>query len=139
MTNLTPDEAAVVARQAVGASAAVKARAWRVVRLDRIGESYFLVVLGDDRAAVAVAAIRADTGETMTLARLEGIRQHFLVDAARALQLANLSNASAELVWQPCQASLSPLYPFWCVTSATRSVFVDQQERCWDRLSAARA
>jgi hypothetical protein len=139
MTNVTPDEAAVVARQAVGASAAVKARAWRVVRLDRIGESYFLVVLGDDRAAVAVAAIRADTGETMTLARLEGIRQHFLVDAARALQLANLSNASAELVWQPCQASLSPLYPFWRVSGATRSVFVDQQERCWDRLSAARA
>jgi hypothetical protein len=139
MTNLTPDEAAAVARQSVGASAAVKARAWRVVRLDRTGESYYLVVLGDDRAAVAVAAIRADTGEKMTSARLEGIRQHLLVDAARALQLANLGNASAELVWQPCQASLSPLYPLWRVSGATRSVFVDQQERCWDRLSAARA
>jgi len=139
MTNLTPDEAAVVARQAVGASAAVKARAWQVVRLDRTGEAYYLVVLGDDRAAVGVAAIRADTGEKMTSARLEGTRQHLSVDAARALQLAKLGNASVQLVWQPCQASLSPLYPFWCVTSATRSVFVDQQERCWDRLSAARA
>ena len=48
-------------------------------------------------------------------------------------------NASAELVWQPCQASLSPLYPLWRVSGATRSVFVDQQERCWVRLSAARA
>jgi hypothetical protein len=139
MTDLTPDEAAVSARQAVGAAAAVKARAWRVVRLDRAGETYYLVVLGDDRAAVGVAAIRADTGERMASAHLGGVRQHLSVDAGRALQLAKLGNASAELVWQPCRASLSPLYPFWRVTGATGSVFVDQQERCWDRLSPARA
>jgi hypothetical protein len=139
MTDLTSDEAAVLARQALGAPATLNASIWRVVRLDRAGETYYLVVLGDDRAPVGVAAISADTGERMASARLGGLRQHLPVSAARAFQLAKLADASAELVWQPCRASLSPLYPFWRVTSAAGLIFVDQQERCWDRLSAARA
>jgi hypothetical protein len=55
------------------------------------------------------------------------------------MQLAQPDDASAQLVWQPCHASLSPLYPFWRVTGPHGTRFVDQQERCWNRLPDARA
>lgn len=136
---LTPDEASEKARQAIGVGSTVKATAWRVTRLDRNGEAYYLAVLGDDQAAIGVAAIKADNGDVMNWARLGGTQPHLAVDASRAAQIANIGNASVELVWQPCQASRSPLYPFWRLASGSRSVFVDQQEKCWDRLVPGRA
>jgi streptogramin lyase len=136
---LTSDEAAVEARRALGVGPKVKATVSRVTRLDREGEAYYLVVLGNDHAAIGVAAVKADNGDIMGSARLAGTQPHLSVDASRAAQIANLGNAAAELVWQPCQASRSPLYPFWRLASGPRSVFVDQQEKCWDRLLPGKA
>jgi hypothetical protein len=132
---LSDDQAAERARQAVGVAATIPANTWRVIRLDRPGEAYYLVILGDDQAPIGVAAIKADTGDVMGRVHLSGTRPHLVIDAPRASQIAKISNASAELVWQPCQASRSPLYPLWRVTDGERSVFVDQQEKCWDRLA----
>jgi hypothetical protein len=136
---LTSEEASAQARRAVGVGATVKATVWRVTRLDRNSEAYYLVILGDDDAAVGVAAIKADNGDMMGSAQLGGKHPHLSVDASRAAQIANIGNASMELVWQPCRASKSPLYPFWRVASGPRSVFVDQQEKCWDRLAPGKA
>ena len=133
--NLTSDEAAARARQMIGAGPAVPAIVWPVTRLDRVGERYYLVVLGDDRAAVGVAAIKVGNGDVMSWARLSGTSPHLSVDASDAARLAGLGEAAPELVWQPCQASASPLYPLWRVTGGGRSVFVDQQGKCWDRLA----
>ena len=74
-----------------------RTRAWRVERLDRPGQAYYLVVFGDDQATIAVAAVAADTGEMMASARLNGTRPHLGVDAARALTLAKLDNGVAEM------------------------------------------
>ena len=135
---MTADEAIAAARAALREPPAVQATALPVTRLDVAGQCYWLVILGDDDAVVGVAAIAEDTGAVMAAARVGG-RRHLDVNAARAIELARMGQASAHLVWRPCQASLSPLYPFWRVTGARRTRFVDQREKCWDWLPQARA
>jgi hypothetical protein len=125
------------ARKALGLAPTVTAIVHRVVRLDRAAEGYDLVVFGDEDAALGVAAV-ADTGAVMSAARVFA-RRHLVINAVRAVQVAKLGEASAELVWKPCQVSRSALYPFWRVTGTGGTRFVDQQERCWDRLAEARA
>jgi hypothetical protein len=139
MAELTPDDAVAIARGAFDAALPGKTSTWRVERIDRPGQAYYLVIFGDDRSPVAVAAVTVDTGERMTSAFLNGTRPHLSVDAARALRLANVDRGVAKLVWRPCSASMSALYPFWSVTSSTGTVFIDQLEKRWDRLEATRA
>lgn len=135
MAELTSAEAIARARAAVGLGAAVTARAWRVRRLDRPGEAYFLVVFGDDKAAVGVAAVDAAKGEVGTSARLAGRGPHLTGDAAWAVRQAGLDpSARAELVWKPSRASRSPLYPLWEIDTARDRVYVDQQGAVWRRL-----
>ena len=139
MHDLNADNAIVRARHAMSIPTVVKAQAWRVERLDRAGEAYYLVVLGDDQNPIAVCAIDARTGATSTAARLSGGRPHLAIDSARARRIAGVNDARAELVWCPCQASLSPLYPFWRISGSGATVFVDQQGKQWDRLPLAHA
>jgi hypothetical protein len=134
VADLTPDDAIARARAAVGIAAGVMARAWRVERLDRPGEAYYLVVFGGDAAATAVSQINAHTGESMKSARLGGSAAHLAVDANTALRVAGLSGATSKLVWCPCQISMSSLHPFWQVSSPAGTVFVDQQAKRWDRI-----
>jgi hypothetical protein len=135
---MTAEIAIAAARAALGAAPTVNANAQRVERLDHSGKGYYLVIIGDDNAGTGIVATDADTAIVMASARIH-TRRHLSVDAARAVQLAQVGEASAVLVWRPCQASLSPLYPFWRVTGPLGTRFVDQQERCWDRLVDARA
>ena len=56
---LSAGDAAATARREIGLDDSVPGRAWLVRRLDRPGDAYYLVVFGDDNAAVAVAAVGA--------------------------------------------------------------------------------
>lgn len=133
MAGMTGEEAIASARSGLGLDPRAGARAWHVRRLDRDGAAYYLVVFGEEDAAVAVATVDAAAGRVESSARLPGGGPHLVVGRARALELAGLGAASrAELVWRPCRASYSPLYPLWEVTGAGGARrFVDQQGGVW--------
>jgi hypothetical protein len=127
VTSVSDQDAVARVRAAVGASESVEGRAWRVRRLDRPGESYYLVVLGAEDASVAVGTVDATTGEVGSWARLEGCGTHLTVDGARARALAGADErADAELVWRPSPVTKSPLYPVWEVVLPSRLAYVDQ-------------
>ena len=112
-------------------------RAFHVRRLDRPGDAYFLVILGEEGAAMTVAAVGELDGEIRTSARLKGDVAHMTVDKEQALELARLwDTPEAELVWRPCQASMSPLYPIWEVKSASGTLYVDQSRGVHEQLQA---
>ena len=114
MTRLSANDAVARVRAAVGVPNGIAGRAWPVRRLDRSGETYYLVVLGDEDASVAVGTVNAETGDVGSWARLPGHGPHLEVDAVRARSLAGAGEtASVELVWRPSPASKSPLYPVW--------------------------
>ena len=136
MARLSAADAEARARAALGVAPAERAEALLVERLDRPDEAYYLVLFGPEPATSAVATVDASTGRVTSVARLSGGRPHLGVARERALQIAGIFDAPAvELVWRPCQASRSPLYPIWRVVGATATVFVDQQGKRWDQLS----
>lgn len=138
MAAVTRPEAIEAARLALRAPAEAPASAWRVRRLDRAHAAYYLVVVGEARSAEGVVAIDEETGAPRGLARLDGGPSPIAVDADRARAVADAdSQAQAELVWQPCQASRSPLYPLWEVRVGTTLAYVDQQARVHRRLDPA--
>lgn len=130
-----PEEAVRRAKDALGAGASTPAHALAVRRLDRSGEMYYLVEIGDPGAAVGVAMVDAGSGEIGVRAALPGTQAHLMVDAAAAEELAG--GTGAECVWMPCRASRSPLYPLWEVKTARGVRYVDQQRQVWDRLEPA--
>lgn len=139
MTALESGEALELARKATGADELTPALTWRVERLDRPGEAYWLVILGPEDAPSAACAIEASSGDAMSWARLGGVGPHLPVSAAKADRIADLGTTEISLVWQACQLSMSPLYPFWRVSNQSRTVYVDQQGRCLDRIVFGRA
>jgi hypothetical protein len=138
MAEVSTQEAIARARAAIGLEVTQAARAWRIRRLDRPGDDYYLVVFGEEQAAVAVAAVGIEGGEVRTSARLPGLGSHLPLDPEQASRLAGLGeSAQVQLVWQPCRASRSPLYPLWEIRSASRTAYVDQQGLVWQELGAA--
>jgi hypothetical protein len=134
----TPEDALSVARVAVGEDPAAPGRAWRVRRLDQPDRPYYLVVIGEQSAATAVAAVDAVSGETLSWATLPGQGPHLIVDAQAAVARAGLGPAaSAELVWQPSVLSRSPSYPFWQVREKGHVVYVDQNGCVWSDVEPA--
>jgi hypothetical protein len=110
-------------------------KAWKVRRLDHPGEFYYLVQLGDTNASVGVAVVDTQTGEVGIYAKLPGVGPHITVDASQAQELAADGNmAQVELVWMPCEASKSPLYPLWEVRTPRGVQYVDQQRNVRDKL-----
>ena len=138
MAAITPEEASARALQNLNLPGTAEAGIWKVLRLDRPGSSYYLVVIGQGAAAIAAAIVDATTGVILQSVRLSGSETHLPVNAETARGLADLNGVeSVDLVWQPCQASLSPFYPFWRVASAQKTVFIDQQGRRWHQLPPA--
>ena len=137
MTEISADDGIMRARSQLGLGPRTPARAWRVRRIDGPDKVYYLILFGDAEATVAVAAVDAMSGEMMTSAVLQGTGPHLTVDADQALQKSGLTGARTELVWKPCRASLSPLYPFWQVSSGTETVYIDQQGAVWTTLDLA--
>jgi hypothetical protein len=124
---LAPEEAVSRAREAAGVEEGVPGRAFHVRRLDRMGDAYYLVVFGEEGAAVAVATVGAASGEVGSSAELHGTGPHLEVDEARARELAGGGDdAATELVWRPSVVTKSALYPVWQVWLPDGLVYVSQ-------------
>ena len=115
----------------LGLAAETEAEVHRVLRLDRAGEGYLLVVFGPAEGALGIAAFEPTTGSVQGSARLAGTTRALPLDAAAARGRAGAEpQAPAGLVWQPSPASMSPLLPFWQVRTGDGKVtYVDQQGR----------
>lgn len=136
---ITQKEAIHNAKTKLGLGESTPGRPWRVRRFDRTSEAYYLIELGDSNAVVGIATVDTDTGEVGVYANLPGVRAHMAVDAQLAIELAAGGEAAqAELVWMPCSASKSPLYPLWEVRTLGGVKYVDQQRRVVDKLEPAR-
>lgn len=135
MAEITSEEAILRAREALRLPASVSGRALRVERLDVPCFAYYLVVFtfgGRDRH---VALIDAATGALGQDAEITGSERHIMVNMEQAIAVARLGGRPvARLVWRPCQASYSPLYPIWEISSAGQRRYVDQQGRLWEVL-----
>jgi hypothetical protein len=139
---VTPDQAIELARARWLADApsvaAEPATAWSVRRLDRPGTSYYLVVLGTAPRAAYVATVDQATGRIGSSATLANGRPPITMSPEQARERASAGpSAPTELVWMPCQASRSPLYPIWRVGDADASRYVSQQGQIFDSLTAA--
>jgi hypothetical protein len=139
MVRITPEQAIQNARTKFGFDKATHGNAWKVRRLDRPSEAYYLIELGARDAVVGIAIVDVDTGEVGVYAALPGLGVHMAVDAQMAIELANGEKGSqAELVWKPSSASKSPLYPFWEVRTTRGIKYVNQQRRVLDKLEPTR-
>lgn len=139
MSEITREDAIRQVRADLGVAKTTPGRAWWVRRLDRPREAYYLVLLGGSAATIAVATVDATTGEVGALARLPGIAPHIAVDAQQAAELAaGGAPAQTEMVWMPCEASKSPLYPLWEVKTQSGIKYVDQHGKVWKELQPAR-
>jgi hypothetical protein len=136
MPGLSPEYAVERARAELGLDSSVPAHVHHVRCLDQSGADYFLVTLGTETATVGIVTLDAHTGELQGSASLPGLHGHLEVDEERARALAG-GATSAELVWKPSAASLSPLYPLWEVRTEEGLVYVDQQGHVWTSLPEA--
>ena len=122
------------ARIELGLNDSVPVRGWAVRRLDQPGKAYYLAVFGEEDQAVAAAVVDLRDGIVEITAELTGSTQ-LGVDESCALELAGLgAGSTAELVWRPCRASYSPLYPIWEVRKGSDVTYVDQHGRIWSML-----
>lgn len=113
-------------------------RASKVQYLDGRRGYYYLVVLGDDEHSLAVAVVEASDGVVNTAARLPGENPHPQVGKTDAVSLSGLGEVnSVELVWKPCAASLSKLYPLWEVKNSTDTRYVDHAGNVHRKLTPA--
>lgn len=127
-----------LARVAVGAPPSIPARADVVRRLDRDG-CYVLVHLGEPGHPGWVAAVDVDTGDVMSWAANPSGASTLPPGAATdAAPGAATGAASAELVWRPCSATRSPLYPLARVHRGDGEHYVDLTGTVHDDLADAR-
>jgi hypothetical protein len=133
-----PIEAAIErVREALSLGNRIPGRAAYVARLDRPGTGYYLVWFGAENATMAVAAVDAASGEVSSHADLPGSGPHLAVTAEEATRRAGATGiGTPRLVWRPCRASFSMLFPFWEVTTAGGLVYIDQQRHLWTELEA---
>lgn len=117
-----------LAALAVGATSA-KGRTWLVRRLDA-QEPYLLVAGTTNNQQTIAAAIGSSSGQLLSLVRNQILSVHQPAALAHAER-----GASISLVWMPCTASFSPLYPFWQVQHGAHIFYVDQQGKVWDKLT----
>lgn len=82
-----------------------------------------------------VACVEASDGALRTLAA--SLRAPVAISHEAALAHAGLGmGASAELVWKPCEATMSMFDPLWLVTHGDNSFFVDERGKLWSALAA---
>ena len=120
------------ARTALSLGREIPGSAAHVARIDRPGTGYYLVRFGAENATLAVAAVDAASGEVLSYAKLPGSGPHLAVTAEEATRRAGAKPiGTPHLVWRPCRASFSMLFPLWEIPTAMGSVYVDQQRRLW--------
>jgi hypothetical protein len=120
-------QAVLQARRLLCLPASDAGSAWHVRRLAAPG-AYFLVHVEEQ-----LVCLEAASGALMTSGRSR--RTPVSVSREAALTRAALgADASIELVWKPCAASMSMFDPLWLVTRGHDSVFVDQRGKRWSTL-----
>ena len=125
-------EAIMQAQRGLGFGDTVTSRAWPVRRLDRPNGFYFLVELGEKNTVGALATVDSVSGEVTHSARL---RHPAHLKTPQQLLGGDLrAGAEIKLVWRPCDASRSPLYPLWQIRSNGDLFYLDQNGRRWYRL-----
>ena len=130
MTEIAPEEAIVRAREALRLPASGSAQAFRVERLDPPGSPYFLILLGNGGRDRHIALIDARTGALDQSGDLDG-SGHAMLSMEQAIAISKLGGAAAaRLVWRPCRASYSPLYPIWEIDSASERVMSTNRAGC---------
>ena len=133
---MTGGTAIEAARAQLGLDAQDPATAYEIARLDRPEERYFLVLIGDASGPVTLATIDAVSGTIQSRASVN--KPHEIMGAEAAIQRSGFgSNGRARLVWKPCMASRSQLYPLWEVSANGNIVYLDQQGRVWNELEQA--
>lgn len=132
-SNPAHDAGIRTARSRLGLADDVQAEVFAVHRLDRPGSDSLLVIFGPADRALGVALIDATTGALESSAKLTGTGRALPLDARAARAAARAGDqATAQLAWRPSRASMSPLFPFWEVsTSDGALVYVDQHGRTW--------
>ena len=139
MSQTVPEHLVERVRAELKLEPSVLADAYRVARLDQSGSDYYLMVFGKPGQSVAVAAVGAN-GEIQSSARLPGTAGHSSLDVNEARRRSGLvGSTEARLVWRPCQASRSSLYPLWEIRSGPHRVYVDFQGVVWKDLECSRA
>jgi hypothetical protein len=129
-------DAIMRAQHVLGFGDAITSRAWPVHRLDRPNDFYFLVELAEKNTAGAVATVNGVSGEVTHSAALR--REAHLKTPQELLGKENLgAGAEIKLVWRPCDASRSPLYPLWQIRTNENLFYLDQNGHRWDRLETA--
>jgi hypothetical protein len=132
---ISDDEAREIARSHLGLPHHIPAGSWLVHRLDRLGETYYLVLLGKWTSSVGVATIDADSGSVLSSASLPGTQPIQFFDASSALEAADLPpDTPCRLVWKPFRGSRSMSDPFWELSGRDALVYVDQRGRVWGSL-----
>jgi hypothetical protein len=130
MTRITVSEALERARAWFGLPQAAEGEVSLVHRLDG-GADYYLVSLRDGNRTAAVANVDAATGDIRESAKIGNGSSPIQITAERAAKISGVRAVkTVELVWQPCRATRSPLYPVWRV-SGDIVVYVDQQGKVW--------
>jgi len=128
--------AVAIARKALGIGEGVPGEALKVRRLEGPAHAYYLVALWA-ADATTLACVNEDRAELEISARLPGRAPILAVSLERAKGLAGLGPAAGgDLVWKPCRASFSMLYPIWEVCEGGHTVYVDQQGVVWKELKA---
>jgi hypothetical protein len=124
------------ARKAIGLVEGISTRAYRVERLDHPGQSYLLLVFGENQATKALAILNGVNGDLESWSRTSSTAEPIVLDRSEALHSAGAPpNSIAKLVWRPSRASRSPFYPFWAIRAeGGRIRYVDQQRHVWDDL-----
>jgi hypothetical protein len=132
---ISDDEAREIARSHLGLPRHIPAGSWLVYRLDRLGEAYYLVLLGESTSSVGVATIDADSGSVLSSASLPGTQPIQFFDSSSALEAADLPpDTPRRLVWKPFRGSRSMSDPFWELRGSDALVYVDQRGRVWRSL-----
>lgn len=146
------DEAASAARRALAdlsgpshqtatAAAASGAAGWPlfVARLDDPGRSYYLVPWHDERGIVLVVQVDAADGAMRSMALLPRPVDQLVVSKEQAMRLVAESSGQvtgdAELVWQPCRESTSPLQPLYRVPVGGGERYVTAAGEVLERLT----
>ncbi len=128
--------AVAIARKALGIPEEVSADVVRVRLLEGPAHAYFLVAFWPPDNTT-LACVGEDSAELQSSAQLARNVPVLSVTARGAGELAGLGpTARRELVWKPCRASQSMLYPIWEVKDGVRTVYVDQQSVVWNELEA---
>ncbi|PYL07806.1 MAG: hypothetical protein DME33_09295 [Verrucomicrobia bacterium] len=127
-------EAIMRAQRVLGFDETIMSRAWAVRRLDRPTGSYFLVELGEKNMTGAVATVDRVSGEVTHSARLRG--EAHLKTPQELLGGDLRTDVEIKLVWRPCDASRSPLYPLWQIRTDEDLFYLDQNGQRWYRLES---